>query len=102
MKPSADPGRRPLHPGEVLRSEVLPTLRLTVAGAARALGVNRQKLHALLAGKTPVTPAMALRLGKLCGDGPDLWLNLQKAHDLWHAERALAEEIARIPTHSAV
>ena len=102
LRPEADPLRQPLHPGEVLRDEVLPSLRLPVAGAARALGVSRQSLHSVLSAKASVTPEMALRLGKLCGNGPDLWLNMQKAYDLWHAERALAHEIARIPTHSAV
>jgi plasmid maintenance system antidote protein VapI len=41
---------------------------------------------------------MAVRLGKFCGNGPDLWLRLQQNYDLWHAERALRKEIAKIPT----
>jgi addiction module HigA family antidote len=45
-----------------------------------------------------VTPAMALRLGKLCGNGPDLWLNLQKRYDLHCARQELAEKIKAIPT----
>ena len=45
---------------------------------------------------------MAVRLGKLCGNGPNLWLNLQQAFDLWHAERALAKAVAKIPTLIAV
>jgi len=48
--------------------------------------------------RQPVTPAMALRLGKLCGNGPDLWLNLQKRHDLHHAQQELGETIKKIPT----
>jgi len=65
------------------------------------LGVTRQTLHRLLAEKTAVTPEMALRLGKFCGNGPDLWLRMQEAYDLWHAERALRREIARIETVKA-
>jgi addiction module HigA family antidote len=45
-----------------------------------------------------VTPAMALRLGKLCENGPDLWLNLQKRYDLQRAERELGQKINAIPT----
>ncbi len=45
-----------------------------------------------------MTPAMALRLGKLCGNGPDLWLNLQKRYDLKRAEEQLGEKIKAIPT----
>ena len=44
---------------------------------------------------------MALRLGKLCGNGPELWLRMQMAHDLWRAERTLRADLARIPTHRA-
>ena len=89
---------QPSHPGEALREDIFPALGLTVAGAAEKLGVSRQMLHRVLAGRASVTPEMALRLGKLCGDGPRIWLAMQQAHDLWQAQRDMAEEIARIPT----
>jgi plasmid maintenance system antidote protein VapI len=41
---------------------------------------------------------MALRLGKLCGNGPDLWLNLQKRYDLQRAQEQIGEKIKAIPT----
>ena len=96
-----DRARPPTHPGEVLREDVLPALKKHVTDAALDLGVSRQTLHAILAETAAVTPAMALRLGKFCGNGPHLWLNMQKAYDLWHAERDLAAEIERIPTYHA-
>ena len=89
----------PVHPGEVLRDDVLPSLRLSVSEAARQLGVARQTLHRILAGRAAVTPEMAVRLGKFCGNGPGLWLRLQHTYDLWHAERQLADAVTRIPTH---
>ena len=89
----------PVHPGEVLRDDVLPALRLSVTEAARQLGVARQTLHRILAGRAAVTPEMAVRLGKFCGNGPGLWLRLQQTYDLWHAERLLADALERIPTH---
>jgi addiction module HigA family antidote len=89
----------PVHPGEVLRDSVLPALRLSVAEAARQLGVARQTLHRILAGRAAVTPEMAVRLGKFCGNGPGLWLRLQQTYDLWHAERLLADTLDLIPTH---
>ena len=55
----------------------------------------------MLAEKAPVTPDMALRLGKFCGNGPDLWLRMQQTYDLWHAERALRKVVAKIPTAKA-
>ncbi len=71
-------GLPPMHPGELLREEILPALDRSKTEIAKLLGVSRQTLYDILAEKQPVTPAMALRLGKLCGNGPDLWLNLQK------------------------
>jgi addiction module HigA family antidote len=89
----------PVHPGEILREDVLPTLRLSVTDAAKQLGVSRQTLHRILAERAAVSPEMAVRLGKFCGNGPGLWLRLQQTHDLWHAERLLVDAVARIPSH---
>lgn len=93
--------RCPTHPGAILREDVLPALDLSVAEAARQLRVSRQFLHRLLAERSAVTPDMALRLGKFCGNGAELWMRMQQAHDLWQARRRLAEEIEAIPTHRA-
>ena len=90
------------HPGALLRDEVLPALRLTVKETAAKLGVSRQTLHAILSEKSAITPHMAVRLGKFCGNGPELWLRMQMAHDLWQARRDLAETVKQIPTLHAV
>jgi len=92
--------RAPCHPGGVLRDE-LNAMDMTVKDAAQALGVSRQMLHRILAEKAPVTAEMALRIGKLLGNGPRLWLRMQAAYDLWHAEQELADDLERIPTHKA-
>src|ERR1700757_310460 len=91
-------GLPPMHPGELLREEILPALNRSKTEVARLLGVSRQTLYDILDEKQPVTPGMALRLGKLCGNGPDLWLNLQKRYDLHRAEQELGEKIKTIPT----
>jgi addiction module HigA family antidote len=91
------PNRCPTHPGALLREEVLPALHSSVADAARKLRVSRQTLHRVLSGKIAVTPEMAVRLGKFCGNGPGLWLRMQGAYDLWHAERRMKGELRRIP-----
>ena len=93
--------RPPVHPGEVLREDVLLALRLSVSEAARRLGVSRQQLHRILACTHPITTDMALRIGKFAGNGPGLWLRMQQAYDLWHAERRLAHELPKIPTAPA-
>ncbi len=87
-----------MHPGELLREEILPALGKPKTEIARLLGVSRQALYDILQERAPVTPRMALRLGKLCGNGPDLWLNLQRDHDLRRAEEELREALAAIPT----
>jgi len=92
------PRRKPTHPGELLREDVLPALRISVSEAARNMRVSRQTLHRILAGDAGVTPDMAVRLGKSCGNGPGLWLRMQQAYDLWHAELRLAGELTKIPT----
>ena len=96
-----EPAMPPVHPGQILRDDVLPTLMLSVSEVARQLGVSRQTLHRIMAGTHSITPEMAVRLGKFCGNGPRLWLAMQQAYDLWHAERRLRDEIEKIPSHAA-
>jgi addiction module HigA family antidote len=91
----------PVHPGEILREDVLPALDMTVSDAARELRISRQTLHRILSGTMAVSPEMAVRLGKFCGNGPGLWLRMQAAYDLWHTERRMRKEIKRIPTRHA-
>jgi antitoxin HigA-1 len=76
------PARCPTNPGELLREILGDGLQLTVAEAAQQLGVSRMTLHRVLRSEQAVTPEMALRLGKLCGNGPEFWLRLQMRRDL--------------------
>ncbi len=90
--------RPPIHPGEILREDVLPALGLSVSEAARRLGISRQQLHRVLACTHPVTTEMALRIGKFAGNGPGLWLRMQQAYDLWNAEQSMKDELSKIET----
>ncbi len=94
--PARDPNRRPSHPGRILREIAFPALGLPKTRIASHLGISRQTLYDLLSQKQPVTPRMAVRIGKLVGNDPQLWLNLQTAYDLWHAAREV--DISAIPT----
>ena len=94
-----DPARPPTHPGAFFREIVLTALGLPKSEVARALGISRHTLYQLLDEKTRVTPEMAMRLGKLCGDGPEIWLAMQTKRDLWEARRSV--DTSRIPTLSA-
>jgi addiction module HigA family antidote len=93
--------RPPIHPGEILREDVLPALHLSVSEAARRLRITRQTLHRVLSGASAISPEMAVRLGKFCGNGPGLWLRMQQSYDLWHAELRLRDELEKIPEQKA-
>lgn len=91
-----DPKRPPTHPGELLRETVLPAAGRTKVEIAAMLGISRQHLNDILNERKPVSPAVAVRLGKLFGNGPDLWVGLQAAYDTWHAARDV--DVSKIPT----
>lgn len=91
--------RAPTHPGELLAEE-LHELRLSIPAAAAELNVSRQLLHRIVTGKGPVSPEMALRIGRWLGNGPDLWMSMQVAYDLWNAQHAMADELKTIPTRA--
>ena len=90
--------RSPIHPGEILREDVLPSLGLSISDAARRLNISRQQLHRVLACTHPITTEMALRIGKFAGNGPGIWLRMQQAYDLWHAEQRMKDELSKIET----
>lgn len=92
----------PMHPGELLREDVLPALGRSKVEVAKLLGISRQTLYDIPAERQPVTPGMALRLGKLLGNGPTLWPNLQRRYDLWQAGGEPKSEIEAMPTPAAV
>ncbi|MDB5507491.1 MAG: transcriptional regulator [Devosia sp.] len=75
------PMKSPPHPGEGLRDDI-EALGLTVAEAANGLGITRQQLNNILAGRSAITPETALRLEKAIGSTADHWLRLQAAYDL--------------------
>jgi antitoxin HigA-1 len=85
-----DSARCPTHPDALLREDVIPATGRTL------LGISRQHLYDILRERKPVSPAIAVRLGKLFGDGAGVWVRMQAAHDTWNAERH--EDVSKIPT----
>ena len=79
--------RKPTHPGEVLREDVIIPLGLTVTEAAKRLGVTRKTLSALINCKASLSPEMAVRVGKATKTTPESWLYMQAKLDLWLAEQ---------------
>jgi antitoxin HigA-1 len=91
-----NPKRCPSHPGALLREVVIPATGRTKIEIANLLGISRQHLYDILREAKPVSPTVAVRLGKLFGDGAAPWLRMQAAHDTWHAEREI--DVSEIPT----
>ena len=89
-------GRCPTHPGALLQEDVIPATGRTKAEIAQLLGISRQHLYYVLRERKPVSPAVAVRLGKLFGDGAGVWIRMQAAYDTWNAERQ--EDVSKIPT----
>ena len=88
--------RCPSHPGAVLREIVVPATGRTKVEIASLLGISRQHFYDILREAKPVSPAVAVRLGKLFGDGTAPWLRMQSAYDTWHAEKDV--DVSGIPT----
>lgn len=91
-----DPRRSPTHPGFLLADTVIPATGKTKTEIARLLGISRQQLYAILDEKAPVSPAVAVRLGKLFGNGAGLWVRMQSAYDIWQVEQKI--DLTDIPT----
>lgn len=94
-----NPARCPSHPGALLREVVIPATGRTKVEIAGLLGISRQHLYDILREAKPVSPSVAVRLGKLFGDGAAPWLRMQAAHDTWHAEQNI--DVSAIPTIKA-
>ena len=87
MKSLRDPKRKPTHPGELLRMDVLPSLKMSQSELAKRLGVSRLSVSELLLEKRAMSPDMAVRIARLTNTTPDSWLRMQVAVDLWQLER---------------
>ncbi len=86
----------PPHPGEALREDVLPDIKMTVAALARHLGYSRVQLSRVLHGRSAISADLAVRL-ELAGIGKaHMWLGRQSAYDLWQAQHKEMPAISRL------
>ena len=83
--------KNPVHPGALV-AECLADLGLSVAEAAKGLGITRQQLHNVIAARSSVTPEMAIRLEKAFGGTANTWVRMQANYDLAQV-RKRADEI---------
>jgi addiction module HigA family antidote len=94
-------GLPPVHPGALLREDIIPALGKGMTELKDLLGISRQQLYDIVNEKKPITANTALRFGKLLGDSPEFWLAMQNTYDLKTAEAAMADALASIPTLEA-
>jgi addiction module HigA family antidote len=98
-EPKRPRARCPSHPGALLADIIVPTGK-SKTEIARLLGISRQQLYDIVNEKKPVSPSVAVRLGKMFGDSTTIWLKMQAAYDAWHAEQEV--DVSGIPTlHAA-
>jgi len=83
-------GMRNIHPGEILLEEVVNAHELTIKDTAKMLGVSRQALSNVLNEKADLSPEMALRIAKVFGGTPEIWLRLQAKYDLEIAAKKIS------------
>ena len=85
------PMKNPPHPGDLIRTEILKALGLSVTKAADILKVRRATLSDLLRGKSSLTPEMALRIEKAFGPDMNHLLRMQLAYDIAKTRKHFAE-----------
>ena len=89
--------RRPTHPGELLREEMLPNTGTTQVELAARLGVSRRTVSEIVHERRPITPDMAIRLARAFpNQTADFWLSMQAAVDIWDAEQSRSADYKRI------
>lgn len=87
---------KPVHPGEILREDILKEMNLTITVAAQGLGVSRKHLSAILNEQVSITAEMAVRLEQAFGVEAGFWLDLQKKYDIWKVQKEGKIHVARI------
>jgi addiction module HigA family antidote len=88
----------PAHPGEILKEMYMTPLGVTVTKVADALGVTRKHVSAIVNGRAPVTPDMAVRLAGVFGTEPEIWVNLQAQYDLWLVRQQARPKVKQLHT----
>ena len=82
---------RNIHPGEILKEEILNSNGLTITAAARLLGVTRTTLSNVTNSKSDISYEMCYRIAAVFGGTPDIWANLQTKYNL----RSIAEKVKK-------
>jgi len=88
-------GLPPIHPGVFLK-EILDELGMSQNAFAHAIGVSPMRISHVIKGSRPVTAELAVLFGKVFGQSPTYWMNLQTSYDLKIVEKALAQKMQHV------
>ena len=88
--------RKPTHPGELIREDLLPETGISQTDLARLMGVSRRTISEVIHERRRLTPDIAFRLAKVFNSTPEMWLNMQQAVDLWEASKNHGREYDKI------
>lgn len=85
----------PVHPGEILKEDLMEPLGLTISGLASDLKIAKSKMSEIVNGRRAINADAALRLSRYFGSTPEFWINLQAAYDLRVTIHSSASRIER-------
>ena len=89
--------RKPTHPGELIREDLLPETGISQIELAGLMDVSRRTISEIIHERRRLTPDIAFRLAKVFNSTPEMWLNMQQAVDLWDAlHSAQAQDVDTI------
>ena len=88
--------RKPTHPGELLREEILPAAGITQGDLAKRMGVSRRTINEICQERRGISADIAHRLARVFNTTPDLWMNMQAAIDVWNALDANGSDYEKI------
>jgi len=88
--------RKPTHPGEFVREDILEEFSLSRKQLAELLGVSEKTVSELADQRRGLSPDMALRIGRFTKTNPKTWMNLQITWDLWEASTKKSASIRKV------
>jgi addiction module HigA family antidote len=80
-----------VHPGSILKKDILSPAKLSIGEAADLLHVSRLTLSEIVNERGAITPNIAIRISKAFGGKADFWLRMQRGYDLRKAEQEFDE-----------
>jgi antitoxin HigA-1 len=86
----------PMHPGEMLREEFLKPLQVSAGRLAKLCNVPRTRIERIAAEKLGITGDTAIRLARVLGTTPELWMNLQSRYEIRMALDEAGDAVDRL------